>query len=159
MGQAHREQFVHYINTATNGSTKNWELEGTGVESLALSYNPQVDQYKTIISRNSDVVFNNYQLQSSISGKRIYIDDPIYQMLNEARKKIKAIETQLLEIDRTGETTDGAYASTEFDILIVINEFLGENATISYDIYIKGEPRNGTSIIQNQKPVFTEEAQ
>ncbi len=158
MNQAYRDQFAHYINTTPGGEAKNWELEGTGVDSLALAYNPQIDQYKTIISRNADATFNNYQLQSSVSGKRIHIGDPIYETLNEARKKMTAIETQLLEIDRTKEVTDGAYSSTEFDILIVINEFLGENATISYDIYVKGTPRNGTSIIQNQKPVFTEEA-
>lgn len=157
MNQAYRDQFVHYINVTPDGTTRKWELEGTGVDSLALAYNPQIDQYKTIISRNADATFNNYQLQASVSGKRIHIGDPIYEVLNEARKKMTAIETQLLEIDRTKEVSDGAYASTEFDILIVINEFLGENATISYDIYVKGTPRNGTSIIQNQKPVFTEE--
>lgn len=158
MGQAYRDQFAHYINTTPTAETKKWELEGTGVDSLALSYNPQIDQYKTIISRNSDANFNGYQIQSSISGKRIYPDDPIYETLNEARKNATAIETQLLEVDRTKEVTDGSYASSEFDILIVINEFLGENATISYDLYVKGTPRNGTSIIQAGKPVFTEEA-
>lgn len=158
MNQAYRDQFAHYLNTTPDETTKNWELEGTGVDSLSLGYNPQIDQYKTIISRNSDANFNGYQIQSSVSGKRIYPDDPIYETLNEARKKATAIETQMLEIDRTKEVTDGSYSSSEYDVLIVINEFLGENATISYDLYVKGTPRNGTSIIQNQKPVFTEAA-
>lgn len=158
MKQAYRDQYAHYINTTPDAEVKNFELEGYGVDSLALAYNPQIDQYKTIISRNSDATFNNYQLQSSVSSKRIYIDDPIYETLNEIRKKMLGLETQLLEVDRTKEVTDGSYAATEFDALIVINEFLGENASISYDIYIKGTPRNGTCIIQNNKPVFTEEA-
>ena len=158
MQQAYRDQYAHYINITPSEGTKKWGLEGTGVDSLALSYNPQVDQYKTIISRNSDATFNNYQVQSSVSSKRIYVGDPIYETLNEARRNLKAIETQLLEVDMTSEEEEGTYKSTEFDALIVINEFLGENATISYDIYLKGTPRNGTSIIQDSKPVFTEDA-
>ena len=39
-----------------------------------------------------------------------------------------------------------------------INEFLGENATISYDVYVKGKPTIGTVSISNKKPTFTPKA-
>ena len=42
------------------------------------------------------------------------------------------------------------YEALQYNVLIVINEFLGENATISYDVYVKGKPT-----IANQKPTFT----
>lgn len=157
MEKVYRDQYAHYINITPKEVTKKWELEGIGVESLAISYNPQVEQYKTIIQRNSDSDFEGYQPQSAISGKKIYRGDPIFEFLNEARRKGKCIETQILEIE-LAEGKEGIYPSTEYNILIVINEFLGDSATISYDIYFKGDPINGTCSIADKKPEFTESA-
>lgn len=154
MEQLYRDQFAHFVNTGS--SATDWTLEGIGVEALSISFNPQVDQFKTIISRTSDTTFNSYQLQSSISGKRIYKGDAMYEFLDKARRNAEPIETQLLEVDMAYET-ENAYQSTKYDVLIVINEFLGENATISYDMYIKN-PTQGTTTISNNKPTFTPSA-
>lgn len=157
MEKIYRDQYAHYLNISPKGTTKDWELEGTGVESLSIAYNPQVEQYKTITQRNSDSDFEGYQPQSSVSGKRIYKGDPIFVFLNEARRKGKSIETQILEIE-LAEGEEGIYPATMYNILIVINEFLGDSATISYDIHFKGDPINGTCSIVDKKPVFTESA-
>ena len=155
MEQLYRDQFAHYINT-TPGENMKLELEGIGVESLALSYNPQISQFKTIISRTADAVFDGYQIQSSVSGKRIYKGDPIYEFLSEARRKAKAIETQLVEVELANTESEGNYVASKFNILIVITEFLGDTASIGYDIYMKGDPIEGTVTIADGTPTFVE---
>lgn len=76
-------------------------------------------------------------------------------MLDEARRKAEIIETQMLEVDMAYSDESGNYQSTMYDILITINEFLGENATISYDLYVKGDPVQGKTKITSGKPTFT----
>ena len=155
MEQLYRDQFAHYINTGKDASNPSWTLEGVGVDALALAYNPQIDQYKTIIERNANATFNNYQLQTSVSGKRIYKGDAMYEFLNEARRNMKAIETQILEVEMAN-AEDSNYTATKFNCLIVIDEFLGENATISYTLYVKGDPVHGTVTIADGTPTFVE---
>lgn len=156
MEQLYRDQFAHYINTSPAGDAESFELEGVGVESLSLSYNPQISQFKTIIQRTADAVFEGYQIQSSISGKRIYKGDPIFEFLNEARRKAKAIETQLVEVEMANSDSEGNYIASKFKILIVITEFLGDTASIGYDIYMKGDPIDGTVTITDGKITFVE---
>ena len=158
MAQLKRKDFAHYFDTATSGtSTPDWTLEGIGVEALSLAYNPQIDTFKQIIDDVASSTFDSYQIQSSISGKRIDKDDKIWKWLNEARKKAESIETKMLEVDMSSATGDlsATYEALQYDVLIVINEFLGENATISYDVYVKGKPTIGTVSISNKKPTFT----
>ena len=154
MEQLYRDQFAHYINTGDDKSSPVWTLEGVGVDALSLSYNPQIDQYKTIIQRNADATFKNYQLQSAVSGKRIYKGDAMYEFLNDARRYLRAIETQILEVEMANTDGDNKYIATQFDCLIVIDEFLGEDATISYTLYVKGDPIHGTVTIADKTPSF-----
>ena len=156
MAQLKRKDFAHYFDTSTTGEAK-WEREGIGVEALSLAYNPQIDTFKQIIDDVASSTFDSYQIQSSVSGKRIDKDDPLWEWLNEARKKAECIETKMLEVDMSSATSEvgSAYEALQYNVLIVINEFLGENATISYDIYVKGKPTIGTVSISNKKPTFT----
>lgn len=161
MAQLKRKDFAHYFDTATSGtSTPDWTLEGIGVEALSLAYNPQIDTFKQIIDDVASSTFDSYQIQSSVSGKRIDKDDPIWKWLNEARKKAESIETKMLEVDMSSATGSAStqYEALQYNALIVINEFLGENATISYDVYVKGKPTIGTVSISNKKPTFTPKA-
>ena len=157
MEQLYRDQFAHYINTGADASNPTWTLEGVGVEALSLTYNPQIDQYKTIIERNANATFNNYQLQTSVSGKRLYKGDAMYEFLNEARRNMKAIETQIMEVEMANADESGNYTATKFNCLIVIDEFLGENATISYTLYVKGDPTHGSVTIADGNPTFVEQ--
>ena len=63
----------------------------------------------------------------------------------------------MLEVDMSSSTSGvgTTYDALQYNVLIVINEFLGENATISYDVYVKGKPTIGTVSISDQKPTFT----
>lgn len=161
MGQMKRKDFAHYFDTATSGTlTPDWTLEGIGVEALSLSYNPQIDTFKQIIDDVASSTFDSYQIQSSVSGKRIDKDDQIWKWLNDARKKAESIEAKMLEVNMASGTGSGtlSYEALQYNVLIVINEFLGENATISYDVYVKGKPTVGTVTITSGKPSFTESA-
>lgn len=154
MAQAKRSQFAHYIDT-TPSSTATWVREGVGVEALSMSYNAQVDTYKTILKDEADSVFKNYDIQSSVANKRIYRDDALYTMLDELRRNAQALETKLLEIDM-GKTKNSGYEATQYDVLLVMDEFLGEDATISYNLYYKN-PTQGTATIAGGIPTFVED--
>lgn len=156
MEQLYRDQFAHYINTTPDDS-ETWTLEGVGVDALSLAYNPQIDQYKTIIERNANATFTGYQLQTSVSGKRIYKGDAMYEFLNEARRNMKAIETDFLEVEMANTQGEGSYVATKFKCLIAITEMLGDSAVIGYDLYVKGDPVHGTVTIADGEPTFVEE--
>ena len=51
---------------------------------------------------------------------------------------------------------EGNYEATKFNVLIVITEFLGDVASIGYDIYMRGNPMAGTVTIADGKPTFVE---
>lgn len=156
--QLYRDQFVHYVNVAEKGATTpNYVQEGTGVESLSVAFNPQKDTFKDITQRTSRTTFNSYQLSSSVSGKRLYKGDPMYSYANNLRRRAIAGETDLVEIDTASKNETGAYEAVKYDVLITVNEWLGENATISYD-YDYSNPQVGTVTIANGNITFTPEA-
>ncbi|MBO7526504.1 MAG: hypothetical protein J6T74_01250 [Clostridia bacterium] len=149
MAQLYRDQYEHWINTATTtGSTTNpkYVREGVGVEALSVAFNPQKDTYKTILNRTSQTTFNNYELSSSVSDKRCYSEDEIYDYLDGLRRNATAGETQLVEINTAKSVSTGVYEAVQYNVLITINEWLGENATISYDIDYSN-PVQGTATI------------
>ena len=161
MAQRFRDEYQHFLNTATitgEQGNETWVQEGEGVESLSVTFNAQIDTYKTIKKRAAQNTFKNYQLSSSVSGKRCYSDDPIYDYLDELRRKALSAETQLIEID-TGKTTGtaGQYLATKYNVLITINEWLGEDATISYDINYS-DPKTGHVTISGSTITFVEDA-
>ena len=159
MAQLYRDQYWHYINTATKtGETANptYTREGTGVESLSIAFNPQKNTYKDITRRTARTDFDSYQLSSSISDKRCYTDDPMYEYLYDLKKNAIAAETQLIEIN-SAKTSGEGYDATRYDVLITINQWLGENATISYDIDYSN-PVQGVATVAGGTVSFTESA-
>lgn len=153
MAQAKRKDFAHFFNVSK--AEEDFVLEGIGVESLGFSYNPQIDTFKQIIDDVANSTFDGYQIQGSVASKRIDRTDKIWEFLNEARKKSEAIETSLLEVDMASDKEQtGTYEAIKYNVLLVITEFLGESATISYDMYIKGTPEVGTATIAGGKPTF-----
>ena len=162
MAQRFRDEYQHFLNVATVvGETSNptWKQEGEGVESLSVAFNPQIDTFKPINKRQAKSTFQNYQLTTSVSGKRCDSDDAIYGYLDNLRRKAIAGETQLIEID-TAKTngTAGNYLAVKYDVLVTINEWLGENATISYDINYSN-PTTGIATISGETITFVEDAE
>lgn len=162
MAQRYRDEYQHYLNTATiTGETGNetWKREGQGVESLSVSFNASIDSFRTILSRQTQSTFQNYQLSSSVSGKRCYSEDPIYDYLDELRRKAISAESQIIEIDtKKTNGTAGNYKTVKYDVLITINEWLGENATISYDVNYSN-PKTGIATISGSTITFVEDSE
>lgn len=157
MAQLYRDQYYHYINTATTSgvtTSPTWTREGQGVESLSVNFGPNKDTYRTILDRTTQTTFKNYELSSSISDKRCYSDDAMYTYLDGLRRNTIAGETQLLEINTAKASTPGNYEAVKYNVLITINEWLGEDATISYDIDYSN-PVIGTATITGGTPSFT----
>lgn len=157
MAKLYRDQFQHYVNTATTtGETANptYVREGEGVESLSIAFNPQKTTYKDITRRTAKTDFDSYQLSSSVSGKKCYTDDPMYDYLYNLKKNAIAGETQLVEINTAKTISVGNYDATQYDVLITINEWLGEDATISYDIDYTN-PKQGTATKSGDSISFT----
>ena len=153
--QAKRKEFAHYIDTDLTGSNENYVREGIGVEALSLEYNAQIDNFKTILDDVSDNTFKNYEITASIDNKRIDRTDSLWDYLNYLRKNCIAGETKYLEVDM-GSLNNGSYEGLLYNVLITINNFLGEDATISYNIAVKKSPKIGTVTFVGGKPVFTE---
>jgi hypothetical protein len=158
MAQKYRDQYVHFVNIATKVgeiADPNFVQEGTGVESLSIAFNPQKDTYKDITRRTAKTTFNNYQLSSTVSGKRLYGEDEMYAYLKDLKDNAIAGETQLIEVDTSSAESGGSYDAVKYDILITITEWLGENATISYDIDYSN-PVVGSATMSDGKPTFVE---
>ena len=161
MRQLQRHEFQHFLNVATiTGETSNpiWKQEGEGVESLSVTFSSTKDTFKSIIRSTADTVFQGYEITSSISGKRCYEGEDIYEYLDNLRRKAISGQTQLIEID-TAKTngTAGNYLAVKYNVLITITEWLGDNATISYDIDYS-DPKTGIATISGSTITFTEDS-
>ena len=160
MAQLFRDQFYHFVNTATTDGSETsptWTREGTGVESLSIAFNPQKDTFKDITQRTSQTTFKSYQMSSSVSGKRCFSEDAIYPYLKNLKDLAISAETQLLEVDTSTTVSTGVYKAIKYKILITISEWLGDDATIAYDIDYSN-PVQGTVTITDGVPTFTETA-
>lgn len=161
MAQLYRDQFVTWVDVSTKtrdaSTTPNYVKEGQGLESLSITFNSQKSTFKTILKRTSDTTFDSYQMSSSVSGKRLYSDDPMYEYVNDLRMHAIAGETTLVEVNTAKKGVAGAYEAVKYDVLITVNEWLGENATISYD-YDYSNPVVGTATISNGTITFVPEA-
>ena len=78
----------------------------------------------------------------------------MYDYLYNLKKNAIAGETQLVEVNTAKTESVGNYDATMYDVLITINEWLGEDATISYDIDYTN-PRQGTATKSGDSISFT----
>lgn len=150
-----REQFVTYLNT-TPSADPTWSLVGVGVTSYGIAFNPQVTTEKWIIHKSATSSLDSYQRQGDVSQK-CYKNDPIFEYINELRRTCgigSKVETQVLDIDRYDEV-DGAYKATLSDVIVVITNYMAEDAVIEYSIYYNGDPTQGTVNFEDTKPTFT----
>lgn len=146
-----RSQFLTYLDI-TPDSTYTWAILGVGITDYGVSYNPQVETEKWIIEDNARNDHTSNQKQASVE-QQIYKGDPCFEFAAGGRDKLN-YKTHILDIDRwNGE--NGTYPATLSDGLLVVTEILGENATLSYDLYYDGDITEGTVTYTNGNPVFT----
>jgi len=146
-----RSQFLTYLNTGTDLSPV-WSVLGVGITEYGISYNPQVDTEKWIIEDNARTDHSSNQKQGSVTQK-CYKGDPVFEFINAGRDKLN-YKTQVLDIDRwngTGTT----YPAKKNDVIITVTTYMGEDASIEYDIYYDGDAVEGTVTFTDSTPEFT----
>lgn len=154
MDKMKRSEFVTYLDT-TPDSTPTYEILGIGITEYGISYNPQIETEKWIIEDNARSIHESNQKQSSVS-QSIYKDDPCYQFVRKGLDQLN-YRTHILDINRAEEVSTGVYEAKLSDGLISITSYMGENATIEYDLYYDGDTKEGTVTFDSSgKPTFTE---
>ena len=147
-----RSECLTYLDITPTASNPSWKILGVGITDYSLSYNPQVDTEKWIIEDTARNDHTSNQKQGSVEQK-MYKGDPCFEFASAGRDKLN-YRTHILDIDRyNGE--NGVYPAKMSDGKLVITETLGENATLSYDLYYDGDPIEGTVSFVNQEPTFT----
>ena len=131
-----RSQFLTFLDT-TPSSTATWKVLGIGITDYGIDYNPQVDTEKWIIEDNARNDHTSNEKQSSVTQK-IYKGDPCFEFVEKARDQLN-YKTQVLDVDRWNGTNN-TYPAKLSDVIITISTWMGEEATIEYDMYYDGDP-------------------
>lgn len=150
--KVNRSQFLTYLDTTPNGNTRTWAILGVGITDYGVSYNPQVDTEKWIIEDNARNDHTSNQKQGSVEQK-IYKGDPCFEFAAAGRDKLN-YKTKILDIDRWNGT-GSSYPAKMSDGKLVVTEAMGENATLSYDLYYDGDVVEGTVTFTGNVPTFT----
>ena len=147
-----RSQFLTYLDITPDSLSETWAILGVGITDYGVSYNPQVETEKWIIEDNARNDHTSNQKQASVEQK-IYKGDPCFEFAQAGRDELN-YKTHILDIDRWNGN-NGVYPATYSDGLLAITEILGEDATLSYDLYYDGDIIKGTVSYVDNKPVFT----
>ena len=150
-----RSQFLTFLDTTPSEDTPTYALLGIGITDYGIAYNPQVETEKWIIEKSARTDHTSNQKQGSVSQK-IYKGDPCFEFVHNGLDKLN-YKTHILDIDRWNGT-DGSYPAKLSDGVIAITNYMGETATIEYDLYYDGDPIEGTVSIADGIPTFTPKA-
>lgn len=155
-----RSQFVTYLDTTPKGDAETYKILGYGITNYGLAFNPQITTEKFIIHDSATSVLDSYQKQGDVT-QNCYKGDPCFEFINELRRKSLVgaeVQTTVLDIDKWDKgATEGSYKATKSDVIIAISNYMGENATIEYQIHYNGDPVEGTVTIDKETgvPTFT----
>lgn len=147
-----RSQFLTYLDTTPSGSSRNWKILGIGITDYGIAYNPQVDTEKWIIEDNARTDHSSNQKQGNVSQKA-YKNDPVFEFVSNGRDKLN-YKTNILDID-VWNGNGSTYPATLSEGKVVITNYMGENASIEYDLYYEGDITEGTVTISDGVPTFT----
>ena len=149
-----RSQFLTFLDTSPASQTPTWKVLGIGVTDYGIDYNPQVDTEKWIIEDNARTDHTSNEKQSTVTQK-IYKNDPCFEFVQEGRDELN-YRSHVLDVDRwNGNGT--TYPAKMSDIVLTVSTWMGEEATLEYDLYYDGDPKVGTVVFdENGVPTFTE---
>ncbi len=150
--KVNRSQFLTYIDTTPTTNAPTWKILGVGITDYGISYNPEVETEKWIIEDNARTDHSSNQKQGSVE-QTIYKGDPCFEFAAKGRDKLN-YKTHILDIDRWNGS-EGSYPAKMTDGTLVVTEALGENATLSYDLYYDGDVVEGTVTFTGDVPTFT----
>ena len=150
MEKVTREQFLTFLKTGAN----EWGLLGTGITEYGIALNPQIETEKWIIHKNATSTLDSNQKQGDVTQK-IYKGDVCFDYVYSLMDKIGSdVETEVLDVDAWNGTGD-VYPAKKSKVIIAINNYMGEDASIEYSIYYNGDPEEGTVQITDGEPTFT----
>ena len=149
-----RSQFLTFLDTTPASLTPTWKVLGIGITDYGIDYNPQVDTEKWIIEDNARTDHTSNEKQSTVTQK-IYKNDPCFEFVQAGRDELN-YKSHVLDIDRWNGTGN-TYPAKMSDVVITVNTWMGEEATIEYDLYYDGDAKVGTvQFDANGVPTFTE---
>ncbi len=129
---------------------------GKGISTMELSYNASESSEKYIDEDVATTTVDEYA-PSFDNEQTCYKGEPIYEYLNEKRKKLavgsEAI-SEVINIDVLDKKEDNSYTAQKFACSISISSYDGEK--IKYKVSLNGTPVDGTATIVNKKITFTE---
>ena len=148
-----RNEFLTYLDTTPTATNPTFKVLGIGITDYGIAFNPQVDQEKWIIEKNARNIHRSNQKQGSVT-QTIYKNDPCFEFVADARDKTNYI-THILDIDAYNGT-GSTYPAKLSDGMIAITQFMGEDATISFDLYYNGDSVEGNVTFDSEGvPTFT----
>lgn len=147
-----RSQFLTYLNTTPTATDPTWSVLGVGITEYGIAFNPQVDTEKWIIEDNARTDHSSNQKQGSVTQK-CYKGDPVFEFINAGRDKLN-YKAQVLDIDRWNGI-GSTYPAKLNDVIITVTNYMGEDASIEYDIYYDGDAVEGTVTFSDSTPSFT----
>ena len=131
-----RSQFLTFLDVSAT-TTPSWKVLGIGITDYGIDYNPQVDTEKWIIEDNARNDHTSNEKQSSVTQK-IYKGDPCFEFVEKARDQLN-YKSKVLDVDRWNGT-GSTYPAKLSNVIITVNTWMGEEATIEYDMYYDGDP-------------------
>jgi len=151
-----RSQFLTFLDTTPASLTPTWKVLGIGITDYSIDFNPQVDTEKWIIEDNARNDHTANEKQSSVSQK-IYKNDPCFEFVYGGLDELN-YKSHVLDIDRWNGN-GSSYPAKMNDVIITVNTWMGEEATVEYDLYYDGDAKVGTvTFDENGVPTFVENA-
>ena len=143
-------EFIRFLDTTPTALTPTWVLVGAVEEGNAqLEYNPNVDRIKYIVDKSARSNHTSNDKQMSVP-LQAYKGDDCFEFVNAGRDKLN-YKTHLLEVDLWDETS-GSYTAKMSEATIGITSYNGN--VIEFDVYVDGDPTDGTVTLSGQTPTF-----
>lgn len=160
MGKLKRSHLLHFIDASFGGETPNWYLIGKDIEDMAVELNPDTGTVKNILDETS---FTDNGYEPSVDADTYYANtgDSIYEKIKDIamnRLTGESCKTKILEVIVDRKT--GSYDAWIEDCYVKPQSYGGAQGgvNIPFNIAFAGNRHQGTVVITDKVPVFTQNA-
>ena len=147
-----RHKHLTFLDT-TPDSEPTYNILGVGITDLAISYNPSVDSEKWIVEAAARHIHSSNEKNASVS-QTIYLGDPCYEFVEAGRDKLN-YKTNILDVNMSKKVDGDKFYAELTAGMIAVTSYLGEEATLEFDLYWEGDKTVGSVDVSSGKPVFT----
>ena len=140
----------------TPDTTATYKVLGIGITDYGISYNPQIDNEKWIIEKNARQIHSSNEKQGSIT-QTAYKGDPVFEFVAKGRDQLN-YKTHILDVDLFDGTTAGNIVTAPAKVsdgIIAITQWMNDTATVEYDLYYTGDPKDGVATVNLSTGEFT----